>query len=197
MERVLLKEDNYLEWTDYIRNELLARGPWNIVLGIKEKPRKPAAPKSVSTTTAAAGGGRGKAKEDEDDPKPGSAAAILAKVQLEAEMVSETTPESDEAVYMSDFRRYLIQRDTYLDDVKTGEGREGSRRSGWPGNWHKWVSQFAEAEKIGSASAAGQNSANGSGGLRVCLIGVHAFVRQTPSPCMHLPVAFLSKFVDQ
>jgi hypothetical protein len=44
MERVLLKEDNYLEWTDYIRNELLARGLWNIVLGIKERPRKPAVP---------------------------------------------------------------------------------------------------------------------------------------------------------
>jgi hypothetical protein len=25
MERILLKEDNYLEWTDDIRNELLAR----------------------------------------------------------------------------------------------------------------------------------------------------------------------------
>jgi hypothetical protein len=119
MERVLLKEDNYLEWTDYIRNELLARGLWNIVLGIKEKPRKPAAP-------TAAAGGKGKAKEDED-PKPGSAAAILAKAQLEADMVSETTPESDEAVYMSDFRRYMIQRDTYLDDV--GKATAEIRRS--------------------------------------------------------------------
>jgi hypothetical protein len=131
MERVLLKEDNYLEWTDYIRNELLARGLWNIVLGIKQKSRKPVAPK-----TAAAGGAtgksdvKGKAKEDDEDgPKPGSAAAILANAQLqvEAEMVSETTPESDEAVYMSDFRRYMIQRDTYLDDV--GKATAEIRRS--------------------------------------------------------------------
>jgi hypothetical protein len=74
MEGVLLKEDNYLEWTDYIRNELLARGLWNVVLGIKERPRKPAVPNSASTTTAATGGAKGKggAKEDEDDPKPGT-----------------------------------------------------------------------------------------------------------------------------
>jgi hypothetical protein len=41
MERVLLKEDNYLEWMDYIRNELLTRGLWNIVLGINGRPQKP------------------------------------------------------------------------------------------------------------------------------------------------------------
>jgi hypothetical protein len=76
-------------------------------------------------------------------------------------------------------------------DVKTGEGREGSRRSGWPGNWHKWISQFAETEKIGSASAAGQNSANDSGGLRVCLIGVHAFVRQANAFSVHAPTGCL------
>jgi hypothetical protein len=45
-------------------------------------------------------------------------------------MVSEMTPESDEAVYMSDFRRYLIQRETYLDDV--GKATAEIRRSAHP-----------------------------------------------------------------
>ncbi|KAA8895290.1 hypothetical protein FN846DRAFT_997275 [Sphaerosporella brunnea] len=83
MERVLLKEHNYLEWEEYIRDELLARALWGIVEGTTKPPQKPI-------------------------PKTETAAAAP---------VDPDTPESTDSVYMSDFRRYLIQRDTYNDKV--------------------------------------------------------------------------------
>jgi hypothetical protein len=45
MERVLLKENNYREWGSYVRNELLARGLWDIyiVQGITEAGATPKA----------------------------------------------------------------------------------------------------------------------------------------------------------
>jgi hypothetical protein len=117
MEPVLLTENNYLEWEAYIRNELLARGLWDIVQGIRERPQKPAVPKSASSTTTAATGGAKRESKDgaEDDFKSGSAAAIRKNAQ--AMMVSETTPESDEVVYMRDFRQYLVRRENYIKDV--------------------------------------------------------------------------------
>jgi hypothetical protein len=79
MERVLLKEKNYQEWASYVRNELLARGLWNIVQGITERPRKPEVPESASTTTSATGGAK---KADGDGEAGASATAdILAGVQ--------------------------------------------------------------------------------------------------------------------
>jgi hypothetical protein len=87
MERVLLKEHNYLEWEENIRDELLARGLWGIVEGTTERPLKPTAPVGK--------------KED----------------AAEDTAVSETTPESTDSVYMSDFRRYLIQREKYIEKV--------------------------------------------------------------------------------
>jgi hypothetical protein len=94
MERVLLKEHNYPEWEEYIKDELLARGLWGIVEGTTERPRKP----TVQVATV---------KEDsESEPPVGT-----------AQMVSETTPESTDSVYMSDFRRYLIQHETYIEKV--------------------------------------------------------------------------------
>jgi hypothetical protein len=89
MERVLLKEHNYPEWEEYIRDELLARALWGIVQGTTKPPRKPT-PNSKTKTEPAAG---------------------------TEQIDNEETPESTDSVYMSDFRRYLILRDTYNDKV--------------------------------------------------------------------------------
>jgi hypothetical protein len=98
MERVLLKEHNYLEWEEYIRDELLARGLWGIVEITTERPRKPTVP-------VAAGGVKGGKEDAAGDLESASAA------------ISETTPESTDSVYMSDFRRYLIQREKHIEKV--------------------------------------------------------------------------------
>jgi hypothetical protein len=34
-----------------------------------------------------------------------------------AQLVTETSPESTDSVYMTDFRRYLIQRKAYIEKV--------------------------------------------------------------------------------
>ncbi|KAA8895441.1 hypothetical protein FN846DRAFT_894153 [Sphaerosporella brunnea] len=52
MARVLLKEHNYLEWEEYIRDELLARALWGIVQSITKPPQKPTP--MTKTETAAA-----------------------------------------------------------------------------------------------------------------------------------------------
>jgi hypothetical protein len=129
MERVLLKENNYQEWASYVRNELLARGLWDIVQGITERPRNPEVPESASTTTPATGGAPGGVKKADGDGEAGASAAadILAGVQARMTAVNETTPESRDAVYLSDFRRYLIQRENYIKDV--GKATAEIRRS--------------------------------------------------------------------
>jgi hypothetical protein len=91
MERVLLKEHNYPEWEEYIRDELLARALWGIVQGTTQPPRKPTVPKGTKSNTT--------------------------ETETAAAPVDSETPESTDSVYMSDFRRYLIQRDTYNDKV--------------------------------------------------------------------------------
>jgi hypothetical protein len=40
-----------------------------------------------------------------------------ATAAVTAQLISETTPESTDSVYMSDFRRYLIQREKHIDKV--------------------------------------------------------------------------------
>jgi hypothetical protein len=92
MERVLLKEHNYPEWEEYIRDELLARALWGSVQGTTKPPQKP-----------------------------------IPKTKTETTPVGSETPESTDSVYMSDFRRYLIQRDTYND--KVGMATSEIRRS--------------------------------------------------------------------
>jgi hypothetical protein len=92
MERVLLKEHNYPEWVEYIRVELLARALWGIVKGTTKPPQKP-----IPTTKT----------EPAADTTTATATAP----------VDSDTPESTDPVYMSDFRRYIIQRDTYNDKV--------------------------------------------------------------------------------
>ncbi|KAA8895051.1 hypothetical protein FN846DRAFT_998118 [Sphaerosporella brunnea] len=89
MERVLLKEHNSLEWEEYVRVELLSSTLWRIVQGTTKLPQKPI-PKTNTENT--------------------DTTATAAPVDPE-------TPESTDSVYMSDFRRYLIQRDTYNDNV--------------------------------------------------------------------------------
>jgi hypothetical protein len=99
----LLKQHNYLEREEYIRDELLARGLWGIVEGITVRPRKPTVPAAVT-------GVKGWKQDAAEDPESASAAGT-------GQMISETTPESTDSVYMSDFRRYLIQRENYIKDV--------------------------------------------------------------------------------
>jgi hypothetical protein len=103
MERVLLKEHKYLEWEEYIRDELLARGLWVIVEGTTERPLKPTVP-------VAAGGVKGRKQDAAEDSESASAAVT-------AQLISETIPESTDSVYRSDFRRYLIQREKHIEKV--------------------------------------------------------------------------------
>jgi hypothetical protein len=84
VERVLLKQPNYLDWEEYIRDELLARGLWAIVEGTTERPRNP-------TVAAVAGGVKGRKQDAAQASESASAAGT-------AQMVSETTPESIESV---------------------------------------------------------------------------------------------------
>ncbi|KAA8894596.1 hypothetical protein FN846DRAFT_894936 [Sphaerosporella brunnea] len=79
MKRVLLKEHNYLEWEENIRDELLPRGLWGIMEGTTEPPLKPTAP-------VATGDVKGK-KED-------AVAVLSAKQPQSRPMLSSTSRKS-------------------------------------------------------------------------------------------------------
>ncbi|KAA8894778.1 hypothetical protein FN846DRAFT_894767 [Sphaerosporella brunnea] len=115
-ERVSLQENNYQEWASYGRNELLARGLWDIVQGITERPRTREVPESPLTTTSATAGPTTNSATTRASGAS-AAADILARVQARMAAVNETTPEPKDAVYLTDFQRYLIQRENYIEDV--------------------------------------------------------------------------------
>jgi hypothetical protein len=85
---------------------------WGIVEGTTERPRKPTVPE-------AAGGVKGRKQDAAEDSESASAAVT-------AQMISETTPKSTDSVYMSDFRRYLIQREKHIEKVGMATAVSGS-----------------------------------------------------------------------